>query len=42
MHRYVLIKPDNTTRTYHLRNCAEMYQRIFGGYVIDILINDDE
>jgi hypothetical protein len=42
MHRFVLIRPDNTTRTYHLRDCAEIYQNIYGGYLIDVFLDNED
>lgn len=38
--RYVLISGEKT-RVYHLKVCAEMYQSIFGGQLVEVYIGQE-
>ncbi len=38
--RYVLISEDKTPRVYHMKSCADMYQRIYGGSVIEVFVGE--
>ena len=40
MNRYVLIS-GGKTRVYHLKECAETYQKIFGGEIVEIYIGEN-
>lgn len=39
--RYVLISGEKT-RVYHLRVCAEMYQSIFGGHLVEVYVGEEQ
>ena len=36
MMRYVLMVADQKPRVYHLKVLAEMYQKIYGGEIIEV------
>jgi len=38
--RYVLISGEKT-RVYHLKVCAEMYQGIYGGQLVEVYIGQE-
>ena len=39
--RYVLITGEKT-RVYHLKICAEMYQNIYGGNLVEVYVGEME
>jgi hypothetical protein len=38
--RYVLISGERT-RVYHLKVCADMYQSIYGGQVVEVYMGEE-
>jgi len=40
MTKYILVN-EKGTRVYHLKVCAELYQKIYGGEVVEVYLGDE-